>query len=105
MAIDIDDVFPKKVVALDAHISQVYEWLPWVDGRLEEVPKDHSERKNWLARQRGGSPSAAVRKALQKWYGKEKAQKIQHAEAFEICEYGREPNEQELRELFPMLKR
>ena len=25
---------------LDAHVSQMYEWLPWVAGSLENVPKD-----------------------------------------------------------------
>jgi hypothetical protein len=26
---------------------------------------------------------------------------VQYAEAFEICEYGRQPNKEELRKLFP----
>jgi hypothetical protein len=30
---------------------------------------------------------------------------IQHAEAFEVCEYGRQPSEVDLRKLFPMLGR
>lgn len=102
IAVDIDDVWEKKLAALDAHVSQFYEWLPWVDRRLEEVPKDPEERKKWLAKQRGGwQPSPAVRKALEKWYGPERAKRIQHAEAFEIAEYGRQPSEQEIRELFP----
>src|SRR5712691_5239087 len=49
VAIAIDDVFTKKIDALDAHQSQFYEWLPWVDGRLDQVPKDPAERKKWLA--------------------------------------------------------
>jgi hypothetical protein len=40
---------------------------------------------------------------LEKWYGKEKAAGIQYAEAFEICEYGRQPDEAEIRRLFPMI--
>jgi hypothetical protein len=39
-----------------------------------------------------------------KWYGESKGQQVRHAEAFEICEYGREPTEAQIRELFPMLK-
>src|SRR6266550_6939905 len=35
VAIAIDDVFNQKIDALDAHQSQVYEWLPWVDSRLD----------------------------------------------------------------------
>src|SRR5438093_2882671 len=40
VVIAIDDVWDKKVAGLDAHVSQVYEWLPWVDGKLDSVPKD-----------------------------------------------------------------
>jgi LmbE family N-acetylglucosaminyl deacetylase len=104
IAIDIDDVAAKKVDALDAHVSQFYEWLPWVDGKLNEVPKDPAARKEWLAsqRQRRGI-TRAIRDALAKWYGPERAAKIGQAEAFEICEYGRQPDEAEIRRLFPML--
>ena len=104
VAIAIDDVFSKKIDALDAHQSQFYEWLPWVDGRLEDVPKDPAERKKWLAGQRGRPVSPAIRGTLEKWYGKEKAAQVRYAEAFEVCEYGRQPKEEDLRKLFPMLK-
>jgi LmbE family N-acetylglucosaminyl deacetylase len=103
VAISIDEVFQKKIDALDAHVSQFYEWLPWVDGRLEQVPKDAAERKKWLATERGRGPNAAVRKALEKWYGPERAKSIRVAEAFEVCEYGRQPSEEDLKKLFPML--
>jgi LmbE family N-acetylglucosaminyl deacetylase len=103
VAIDIDDVFNLKVDALDAHVSQMYEWLPWVDGKLAEVPRDAAERKVWLAKTRGSEPTAAVRRTLEKWYGPERAAKIHHAEAFEVCEYGSQPSEDDLRRLFPML--
>ena len=33
-----------KIDALDAHVSQVYEWLPWVDHTLDQVPKDVVDR-------------------------------------------------------------
>jgi LmbE family N-acetylglucosaminyl deacetylase len=104
IAIDIDDVFQQKIDALDAHTSQVYEWLPWVDGKLSEVPTDPEQRKKWLAQTHGAQPNSAVRHALEKWYGPERAAKVQHAEAFELCEYGRQPTDEELRRLFPMLK-
>jgi hypothetical protein len=45
-----------------------------------------------------------MRESLVKWYGEEKAKKVTDAEAFEICEYGYQPNDEEIRELFPMLK-
>lgn len=104
VAIDIDDVFQKKIDALDAQVSQFYEWLPWVAGTLSEVPKDPVERKKWLAKSYSFAPNSDVRQALEKWYGPERGAKVQHAEAFELCEYGSQPNDQELRRLFPMLK-
>ncbi|MCL6506951.1 MAG: PIG-L family deacetylase [Bryobacteraceae bacterium] len=103
IAVAIDDVFDKKIAALDAHVSQFYEWLPWVDRRLHEVPKDPAERRKWLAQECGGRITPEVRKALEKWYGPERAAKVQYAEAFEICEYGRQPSDAEIRQLFPML--
>jgi hypothetical protein len=40
---------------------------------------------------------------LEKWYGKEKANMVKHAEAFEICEYGMQPSTEDLKRLFPII--
>jgi LmbE family N-acetylglucosaminyl deacetylase len=104
IAVMIDEVVDKKIDALDSHVSQFYEWLPWVDGKLNEVPKDPVERKAWLKRNWNRPPSAAVRESLVKWYGPEKGNAAKYYEAFEICEYGARPNEARIRELFPMLR-
>jgi LmbE family N-acetylglucosaminyl deacetylase len=101
IAVSIDDVLEKKISMQDAHTSQMYEWLPWVAGNLDSVPKDPAARKAWLARNRGRGPSEAVRKSLAKWYGPQAASSIKAAEAFEICEYGRRPLEDDIRKLFP----
>jgi LmbE family N-acetylglucosaminyl deacetylase len=104
IAVDIDSVIDKKTDALDSHVSQFYEWLPWVDGKLSEVPKDPAERKAWLQRTRNHPPSPTVREALIKWYGPEKGNAAKYYEAFEICEYGARPDEARIRQLFPMLR-
>jgi LmbE family N-acetylglucosaminyl deacetylase len=102
IVVAIDDVFEKKVDMLDAHVSQFYEWLPWTAGELEQVPKEPTERKKWLAArpiaERRQQPE--WRETLEKRYGAQ-ASRIQHAEAFEITEYGRQPSEEEIRRLFP----
>jgi LmbE family N-acetylglucosaminyl deacetylase len=103
IAIDIDDTWDKKVSALDAHVSQVYEWLPWVDGKLDSVPRDPEARRNWLEQTRAGRINPAVRASLVKWYGADRGNAVKHVEAFEVCEYGKQPTEQEIRALFPML--
>jgi LmbE family N-acetylglucosaminyl deacetylase len=104
VAVMLDDVVDKKIDALDSHVSQFYEWLPWVAGNLEEVPKDPAARKAWLKKGRTREPGAAVRASLVKWYGIEKGNAARYYEAFEVCEYGAQPNEARLRQLFPMLK-
>ena len=104
VAVDTSDVWDKKVDALDAHTSQMYEWGPWTEGKLDQVPRDPAERKQWLSKEISEPLTPAVKAALVKWYGAERAARITHAEAFELCEYGRQPNEAELRSLFPMVK-
>lgn len=105
IAVDISSVFDQKVHAMDAHESQFYEWLPWIGGYLDKVPADKSERKKWLATNRTVKLTPEVKASLEKWYGAEKAAQVQHAEAFEICEYGTQPSEADIRRLFPMLKK
>lgn len=102
VAIDITSVFDQKVHAMDAHESQFYEWLPWIGGYLAEVPADKNARRKWLAGNRSGRIAPAVRTSLEKWYGA-RAADVKHAEAFEVCEYGTQPSEDDLRRLFPML--
>src|SRR5437868_3551214 len=70
IAVSLDDVIDKKIDALDSFVSQFYEWLPWVDGKLSDVPKDAAERKAWLKRARADRQiNPAVRASLLKWYG------------------------------------
>lgn len=103
IAVDISTVFDQKIYAMAAHESQFFEWLPWTSGKLEQVPKSEADRLKWLAEWRNPKINDKVKKSLEKWYGAEKAGKIKHAEAFEICEYGRRPSDEEIRKLFPML--
>jgi len=103
IAIDISGVFAQKIHALDAHESQVYEWLPWIGHYLDQVPQNKNDHEKWLAQTRAVKITPEVRTALEKWYGKDKAAQVQHAEAFEICEYGAQPGDEELKKLFPML--
>ena len=103
IAVDITGVFDKKIAALDAHESQMYEWLPWIGHYADKVPKDKTERIKWLAETRRQTIRPEVRTALEKLYGKEKAGGIKNAEAFEICEYGAQPGDEEIKILFPML--
>jgi LmbE family N-acetylglucosaminyl deacetylase len=103
IAIDISDVYTQKIYGLVAHKSQVFEWLPWIEGKLDEVPKDENKRMEYITNKRKRVITPEVRASLAKWYGQERADKATDAEAFEINEYGRIPTDEEIKELFPML--
>ncbi|UTA69656.1 PIG-L deacetylase family protein [Emticicia sp. 21SJ11W-3] len=104
VAIDISGVYDQKIHALDAHMSQFYEWLPWIGGFLDQVPQGKAERKAWLTKTRAVTITPEARTSLEKWYGKAHAANVKHAETFEVCEYGSRPTDEDLKRLFPMLK-
>lgn len=74
---------------------------------MSKVPPESDEagRKAWLRalweRRQGGEANRFRGDDLVKWYGKEKGEAVKYAEAFELCEYGRQPSQAELRTLFP----
>ena len=107
IAVAIDDVFDQKLAAIHELESQVYEG--GASGNEEFVrgvpPASQPDlRKTWLRETwegRQGSEATRHRNALNKWYGAERGAAIKFAEAFEICEYGRQPSDEEIRKLFP----
>lgn len=103
VVVDITPVIEKKVHAMSAHESQYFEWLPWIAGYLDEVPKDRTQWEAWLLKRQSREFSPAMKRSLEQWYGSEKAMKVKYAEAFEICEYGKQPSAEEIKKIFPML--
>ena len=100
IVVSTDDVIEKKYLALDAHASQFYEWLPWHAGILDQVPKDPAGRLEWLKSARRFLVPDAWREAARKRYG-DAADGIRTAEAFQVTEYGMQPSEEEIRRLVP----
>jgi hypothetical protein len=105
LAVAIDEVAAKKAAALERLVSQFYEG--GATGGPQDVPEDpaaQAKRKEDVRRTLAGRDRAAAkqfRDKLADLYGKERAAKVEFAEAFEICEYGQQPNTAELRRLFP----
>lgn len=102
IVVDISSVWQQKIDALDANESQFYEFQTNVNASVE-VPTDKTERKKWLAQRRKPNASPEVVAAYAKWYGS--GQRPEYYEAFEIAEYGAQPDAARIRELFPMLPR
>ncbi|HKD04734.1 MAG TPA: PIG-L deacetylase family protein [Bryobacteraceae bacterium] len=100
VAVDIDSSWDRKIESLDAHTSQVYEWLPWISNAdaLPNIPESRADRLEWLSGQYARPITASVAAALAGRYG---GREIRHAEAFQICEYGRRPAPEELDAIFP----
>lgn len=106
IAISLDDVFDKKVDAVDALVSQVYEGgaLGSEETLIQRKAHDPVARKEILRQswsRRNGRIADLYRDSLIEWYGQEAGKAIKHAEAYQVCEYGRQPSKAELKKLFP----
>jgi LmbE family N-acetylglucosaminyl deacetylase len=103
IVVDITDSFQQKIYGMAAHESQFFEWQPWIAKSLDKVPESEQERLAWLAGMSKSQLTDEKRIQLIKWYGNTKAETVEITESFEICEYGKRPDEKEIRRLFPML--
>ena len=105
IAVSIDPVIEKKLDALDTLESQFYEG--GADGSAELIPAEpakQQERKREVRAafaKRYEGLAQRFRAKLTDFYGADKAGQVKYAEAFEVCEYGRQPSSQELKKLFP----
>ena len=102
--IDIDEVFDKKAELIHCHKSQFYEWLPWVEKEIEQVPEADIARLKWLKEKLSGWDGAVAerfRDKLTAWYGQKQGPPIKYAEAFEISEYGGALPLNRLKDFFP----
>ena len=125
VVVGIDEVLDRKFEMFHFHVSQVYEWLPYTAGTLDQIPADPEARLVWLHGKsvpRTGKPltveelapyhshshdehrealvAAKYRDRLTELYG-DRADQVHFAEAFQISEYGTQPSAEAIRELFP----
>lgn len=108
IVVPIDSVIDQKIDALWCLESQI-ESL-WYRGNFVEinpVPTDSLEREQRKKEffdqftPRWSSQANQYRVKIEECYGAEIASATQFAESFEVCEYGRQPTNEELISLFP----
>jgi LmbE family N-acetylglucosaminyl deacetylase len=108
IVVAIDDTIEKKLATVEALESQFYEGgcnggphlVPNPDNKAAVAVRNKEVREQFD--QRFLSTARRFNLQLAQWYG-EDAKKVRYAEAFEICEYGRTPNREEICRLFPFL--
>ncbi len=123
VVIATDDVYARKVEMISNHVSQVFEWLPYTYGTLDQVPEGREEKLEWLkeprvpemvdesvlsmtynnptSEVRNAIPTAKYRQKLVERYGKEKGMKVCFSEALALCEYGKPLKEGDMEKFFP----
>ncbi|MCO6459001.1 MAG: PIG-L family deacetylase [Pirellulaceae bacterium] len=104
VVVGIDDVIEKKMAMVEALESQFYEG--GCCSGLTELPQGEAAvaRKQTVYdsfRRRFASTADRFRPQLKAYYGEQRGGSMSYAEAFEICEYGRQPTPDEIRRLFP----
>jgi N-acetylglucosamine malate deacetylase 1 len=106
VAVAIDEVIEPTVEALLAMESQIHEGGALGNAGLyppgdEAARKRRREQVRQNLTRRYASQADTYRNTLVKFYGEERGRKVRYAQAFEICEYGRQPSQEELRKIFP----
>jgi N-acetylglucosamine malate deacetylase 1 len=114
VVVSIDDTIEKKFAAIETLESQFYEGGCNGGPHLVPDPKDTAAvaaRKKVVIDEYLSWPyyspkdtANRFRAVLIQRYGKEPGEKVRYAEAFEVCEYGRRPDEKEIRVLFPFFR-
>lgn len=106
IVLDIAPRLETIVAMLARHRSQVFEWLPYLEGTEAQVPADPSDQIRWLRAWYTSTirPRAEhCRDKLVEVYGAEAGRRIEMAEMFEISEYGGTLTEPLRRRLFPWM--
>ncbi|MDA8743571.1 PIG-L family deacetylase [Rubripirellula amarantea] len=107
IAVSIDDAFETKVAAIAELESQVFDGgaLGNEETAAKSPPARMRDLRLEMVREvwdnRSGNEAANYRDSLVRWYGEERGNAVKYAETFEICEYGAQPSDDEIRRLFP----
>jgi LmbE family N-acetylglucosaminyl deacetylase len=105
VAVSIDEVMEPTLDALLVMESQIHEGgANGYPGIFPEDQAGRQKRREAVRKSLAGRYASSAnhyRDTLVKFYGEDKGRKVRYAQAFEICEYGRRPTQEELKTLFP----
>lgn len=96
--VDISSVIDKKMQSLALHESQIFEWLPFINGYKDETPTPTDDYLEWMKRHWGDTGGAS---RFAKLLNNPEAR---YLEVFERCEYGSKVTPEIAKELFPFCK-
>lgn len=103
---DVTAEFEGIIDLLDCHVSQVYEWLPYNRGVLDQVPADPAGRKqqlrDWFG-ERLRTIADRFREELLQTYGEPQGRQIQCVEAYEVSQYAAPLDPAARTRLFPFV--
>ena len=105
VAVGIDDVMEPTLDALLVMESQIHEG--GANGYAGLYPQDEAgrqRRRDEVRRDLAGRyahEADRYRDALINFYGEQRGRSFHYAQAFEVCEYGRQPSGNEMKQLFP----
>ncbi len=105
--VDIESVFDRKLDMIRCHESQLFEWLPYNQGRLDEVPDGSAERRAWLDEQFRNRIAAIAdhwREPLVRDFGQERGEQIRYVEAIQACPFGSPLDRAAVQRLFGSLE-
>jgi len=103
IVVSIDEVAEKKWNCVTAMPSQFGDKDSWQSRTRPNVPQGDRERQEYLldvVKQQNRAVADKYRDRLIGRYGDARGRAVKYAEAFEVCQYGREPEADELRKMF-----
>jgi LmbE family N-acetylglucosaminyl deacetylase len=105
IAVSIDDVIEPTIDALLVMESQIHEGgANGYAGLFPDTEPGRQQRRDQVRKElaaRYAGYANTYRDALIRNYGEQRGRQVRYAQAFEICEYGRRANPDDLKSVFP----
>lgn len=105
IVVSIDAVAEKKWACILAMPSQFADLDSWQGRTRPGVPAGEQERRTFLlegVKARSAAVADRYRAQLVALYGEQRGRQVKYAEAFQLCQYGRQPAMDELKKMFPI---